>query len=262
MTFDGARDQIPVLCKNCGGPMEPREAFAFVCPYCDSRDRLPEDELDRALELKRRIARVKSREVQIDRAQMALARIFEDRKAFFRVQGTWLFVFVVVVAYSVLGSWSVIANAPPGFGVGLAIHALVGPMFVGGIAVAFAVALWIGRAGYRRSVRPLLTARPPRQPGEPVRCRTCGAGLPDERGPLIQCRYCDTHNLVTAEIQEDRTRLLSEEEDDYRRRASGAVAQTARRAVHMTRTLVVSIVVVYALVFGLMYLASMTFPTS
>jgi len=242
--------------------MEEQEQLDFRCPYCGTADKLPENELDRALELKGRVASAKRSAVQLERTQAALAHIFEDRWAFVRVQGTWLVLLVIVIAYALFGSWEHIANAPEEFRLGLILNALSGPMFIGGIAIAFAIALLIGRAGYRRQVRPGLRARPPRQEGEPARCRTCGALLPDERGPLIRCSYCDTHNLVTADLQKNRASLLREEESAYRKKASGAVASTARSSIHMTRIIVISVVVVYLLQFGLLYLASASFPGS
>lgn len=256
----GASEQIPILCGTCGAPVAHRADLSLRCPYCGTEDRLPADELGRALELKRRVALAAKSVVQFDRTQAALAHIFEERRAFLRVQGSWLVVLGFVLAYTVAGSWSVIASAPPAFRAGLALQAATGPMFVGGIALSFAVALFVGRVGYRRRVRPLLLARPARTAGGPMRCRSCGGDLPDQRGPLIRCSYCSTQSLVTPEVQLASERLLSAEEEAYRSRASGAVAATTRGSVHMTRTLVISVVVVYLLQLALAFAASALLP--
>jgi len=261
MAYREAQAQLPLLCKTCGGPVESGEGLSLHCPYCGVDDRLPDDELDRVLELKRRVAAATRSAVQLDHAAALLADIFEKKRAFLRVQGSWLAILGFVSVYAIAGSWSAIAKAPPGYRLGLALHAAMGPMFVGGIAISFVFALFLGRISYRRHVRPLLLARPPRHPGEPARCRSCGAPLPDQPGPFMRCTYCAMQSLVTPEIQRNREALLAEEERAYRERARGVVTATSHRSVHMTRTLVICIVLVYSLQFVLAYLASLSFPS-
>jgi len=261
MGYTAAPGQIPILCGHCGGAAEPEDdGGGIVCPYCGTRDRLPPDELGRALELKRRVTMAARSAVQLAGLEGALGRIFEQRGAFVRVAGPWLVLFPLITAYMVAGSWSTIERAPANLRLPLALYAAMGPMWIAGIALAFGVALFIGRIGYRRGVRPLLYARPPRQPGLPTRCRGCAADLPDGRGPFITCSYCSTQSLVTPEIQRDRERLLAAEEAACRARASGALAATGRAGTHMSRTLVAAFVVIYAGVIGLAAVASRLIP--
>lgn len=65
-----------------------------------------------------------------------------------------------------------------------------------------------------------------------------------------------TENLVSPEVQRDRERLLQEERERYHGRASGLSVQATKVATHMTRTLIVIIVLVYAGMIGLMYAAN------
>ena len=136
----------------------------------------------------------------------------------------------------------------------------MGPMFVGGVGLAVCVALFIGRRSYRKRVRQHLYARAPRQEGAPARCRACDGALPDRRDPFIVCEYCHTTNLVTPELQRNRAELLAAEESFYRQRANRAAAATTKSAASMSRVMVVSIVLVYAAMFGMGYLANALLP--
>jgi hypothetical protein len=238
--------QIPILCVRCGGRADPDDDGGLHCAFCGTSDRLPADELGRALELKRRVDAAARAAAQLDGLQATLARIFEDRRAFWRVQSTWLAAFVFVAVFTIHG----VATAP--YRVPIA-QALVGPAWIGGIMVAFAVALATGRAHYRRRVRAVLYARTPRVPGKPAGCRACGADLPDGPGPFLRCAYCATHNLVTRAIAADRTRILRDEEVASRGRAHRVVGEVS--TIRMTRVMVIAIAVVYAAQIGLVYLA-------
>lgn len=170
------------------------------------------------------------------------------------VIGTLILVFTAVQAYPILSS------VPPEYLPGMIVTSLSGGLFVFGLAAAFAIALAIGRISYRRNVRPQLLARAPKIAGAPARCRGCGGELPDDKGPLIRCRYCSTPNLVTPELQRDRERLLAAETESYRARARGAIAATSTAGVHMTRTLIIAVVAVYAGMIGLAALGNALFP--
>ena len=133
-------------------------------------------------------------------------------------------------------------------------------MLVGGIGLAICLALFVGRAHYRRHIRQHLFARPPRQPGHPTRCRACDGDLPDTRDPFVACAYCNTQNLVTPEIQRDRERLLAEELAFYRHRAQGTVAATTRGASRMSRTFAICVVAAYGAMIALAYLGEALLP--
>jgi hypothetical protein len=256
----GAR-QIPILCRNCGGPAAPAWDGSIACPYCGHRDQLPADELGRALELKRRVAAAAEGVAQLRGLESALGHVFESRAAFLRASGLWFFVALFVAGYALFSAREIIAAAPPGFRATLIVNSLIGPSFVAGVGLAICLALFIGRVSYRRRVRHLLFARAPREPGHPTRCRACDGDLPDRREAFVSCEYCNTQNLVTPEIQRDRERLLAAEVAFYRARAQGALAATTRGSIHMSRIFTISVVAVYGGMIGLAYLAQSLVPS-
>ncbi len=197
---------------------------------------------------------------QLDGVQAALAHIFEDRAAFFRLTTPWLAVGAFVTVYQLVNAWPIIARSPAAYRLGFALYAAMGTLWLSGIALSFVIALSLGRLLYRRNVRPLLQGRPPRVPGQPQRCRGCGADLPDERGPLVRCQYCSTHNLVSAHTAAESTSLLLAEERAYRARAAHASRATAAAAPNMTRTLAAGMVASYVVMFVLAKIASSQLP--
>ena len=88
--------QLPMLCRTCGGPSTPTDAGEIVCAYCGALDRLPAAELDRMLELRRRVTVAANATLQLAGRERSLALIFEGRAAFWRVSAMW-FAFVPVV---------------------------------------------------------------------------------------------------------------------------------------------------------------------
>jgi hypothetical protein len=260
MTWQSAQGQISILCKECGGATTPREDFSLSCPYCGSEDRLPENELDRAIELRRRVAAAAGSVAQLDGLSAALASIFEDRRAFLRVAAPWLVVALLITVYQITGAWGAISAAPGNLRLSLLLYAVMGTLFTSGIALSMMLALWVGRVHFRRAVRPLLIGRPPREPGKPARCRACGGDLPDERGPLLRCRYCRTHSLVTPELERDRAQLLEREETTYRQRAIKVSHKQGQASMGMTRIMLVAIVACYLSMFGVAKLATALLP--
>lgn len=99
-------------------------------------------------------------------------------------------------------------------------------------------AFHVGRWLYRRELRGLLQARPPRTRTGRARCRCCGAELPDSRDPLIRCRHCRTHSLVTPALQAEQSAALVAEGLVDRRRHELALQRTARigRAMELVWT--------------------------
>jgi hypothetical protein len=255
----GAR-QIPILCRHCGGPAAPAWDGAIHCSYCGHQDRLPPDELGRALELERRLAAAAEGALQLRGLEAALGHVFESRAAFLRAAGLWFFLALAVSAYALFSARDIIAAAPPAYRAGLLVNSLMGAIFVAGVGLAICLALLVGRLNYRRHVRRFLFARPPRHPGHPTRCRACDGDLPDHRDPFVTCPYCTTQNLVTPEIQRDRERLLASEIAYYRARAHGAVAATTRTSIHMSRTFTISVAAAYAAMIGAAYVAQTLLP--
>lgn len=234
----------------------PDADWVLVCPYCDLRDQLPDDELDRALELKDRVKRAAANLTQLDAMQRTLSHVFENNATFLRVTAPWLIAFVVITAQQVIGIWSATSHSGMKLSVPMLLFSALGTLWVGGIVLSFAVALGFGRWRYRTQVRAVLQSRPPRAPGKPARCRACGADLPPVKDAFTSCQFCSTHNLVTADVQADLQAQLQEEEDGYRSQGSKASRQVAKGVPNMTRIFIVGVVVSYGVMFAVAALAS------
>jgi hypothetical protein len=221
---------------------------------------LPEDQLQRALELSRRVRQAAQAAAQMRGTESALAHIFESRWAFFRAAGTFMVFAVVLGLYSLVSTWDLVAGAPSEVRPTIILNSAMGPVAVGGFALAICLALAISRRAYRKNVRPLLFARAPQQPGWPARCRACGGPLPDSRDAFVGCRHCHTQNLVTRELEGNRTELLQQEHGFYTDRANRVVAATTRALPNPQNVFVLAAVFVYALLLGLGVLANALLP--
>lgn len=245
MSLEGA----PIPCKRCGAPMDAQPDLTLRCRFCGAWDRLPPDELGRALEIRGRLAMAASQVAQVASSEAALASIFERRSAFWSVMGPWPLLAVLVTAYAVFGAVTTLsglpAAVPDDVRIDLVVAAMYGPFFVLGITLSFPVALLVGRISYAKNVRPKLAARPPRYPGAAMRCRACGGDLPPARDGFVTCRFCNSQNVLAADLVGDVRRGLEQEMVGYRARASGMLAGTTTASTHMTRTVVVCFAGVY-----------------
>ena len=259
MSVEGA----PVLCKLCGAPTEAQADLSVRCPFCGMPDRLPSDDLGRALEIRGRLTMAAGRVAQMASSEAALASIFERPGAFWTVMGPFPVLALIVVAYGLFSAYSTLsalpASVPDSVRLDLVVAAAYAPFLFLGITVSLPLALLVGRVSYRRNVRPLLAARPPRYAGAPMRCRACGGDLAPTRDAFVACRFCRTQNVLAAELARDAARRLDEELARYRAQASGVLAGTSDAATHMTRTVFVCFAVVYAGMFALGALARVAF---
>lgn len=261
------QEQTPVLCSECLGPAHAALDGTVTCGYCRHVGRLPDDQLQRAMELSRRVRQAAVSVAQLEGTERALGHIYESRWAFVRVAGPFAVAAVFFLVQAVISSWDGIANAPPNLRPMLIVNAAFGPIMIGGLAVSLCLALAIARRGYRRNVRPLLFARAPQQPGLPARCRACGAPLHDpnahhdtraDRGAIDACRYCGTQNLVTAELERDRSRLLEQERRFHANRGHQIIGATARKMPNTQYIFVGSCIAVYLVLMGLAYATQST----
>lgn len=250
-----ALEGAPILCKRCGAPTDPQPDLGVRCRFCGTADRLPPDQLGRALEIKGRLAMAAAQSTQVAASEAALASLFERPGAFWSVLGPFPFVAAVVIVYAIWSTLTTLDGLPPSVPlqtrVQLITAAAYGPLFILGITVSLPFSLWVGRFSYRRSVRGKLIARPPLYPGAPMRCRACGAHLPVARETFVSCAYCRTSNLLAAAAAADAKRQLDDEVAGYRARASGLLTSSSQTGVHMSRVLVICFVLVYAAVLGL-----------
>ncbi|MFC1643192.1 hypothetical protein ACFL5O_11000 [Myxococcota bacterium] len=246
MTSSALPEGTPILCRNCGGHMSMLPDASIACQYCGTRDVLPADELGRALELKNRLAVAEQRAAHVRGFDVALASVFETPKAFLRVMGLYLGVAGLIFVGSVFQfTVAILPHASKLEGqdiIQTIVGQAIGPLFVLGMAFSCGVTLLTGRVHYRRSVRPLLIARPPRQPHAPFACRACGGDLPQTRSANVSCQYCHTTNLIPAELHGSHATSLFREAESARQQLHQASAVTMSIASKMRRTLVLCIV--------------------
>lgn len=210
-------DMSPILCRACGGPVAPTDDVHIVCPFCAAHDELPREAHARVRELKRRlIARARTLD-QLSRVDLALALTFERPVTLWRVMAPMTAFILMMLARLVPPSAPMVH--PP-----TASEVLFDLYLAIGLPLAIALALLFARRRYFRAVCGNIRACPPAGPDGPARCRCCGASLPEEHGPLIRCRHCHTHSLVTPEHQRRTTAALAAE-DAARSRQRGVMAR-------------------------------------
>lgn len=239
-----------------------------VCGFCGARDELPHDEAARYLELQNRIAYAKSRALQVQGMDAALARVFEDKRAFLRVSGFYLATALVITFVSVvtLVSNGLSDKVPENYRYSLWIHQLFGPGMLLGVAVSMGAGLWGGRQHFRRRVRPLLMARalPPHPaanlyPGQPgvappsFGCRVCGAGLQSTGEASVTCAYCNSMNLFPASQHEAEVAEASRRAQSMQHAARHAQVQMLSTASRMRWIVIAGI--------GLSFIACYALPT-
>jgi hypothetical protein len=255
--------QIPVLCRRCHGPAEPRNDGSIVCRYCGAPDQLPPDQLARALELKRRLAAAKASVANVEGLDAVLGGLFEDRRAFRRVAWLYAVVALIVTAYSLGTAWPSITHGPAALRARFVISALGGGVLVSGFVLAMFAASLIGRRRYRKHVRGHLLGRLPRRPGTPVRCRACGGDLargPGSRGAFLACAYCTTTNLVTPELAAHHAGVLEDERAFYQGRSGKAIGGMRVTSLGMSRTFTACVVLTYAAMIALQWIAQSMIP--
>jgi DNA-directed RNA polymerase subunit RPC12/RpoP/uncharacterized protein YjeT (DUF2065 family) len=243
----------PIVCRTCGSAMALGADLRASCRHCGAVDALPADELGRVLDIKNRLAAAEQRAVQVRGMDATLAHVFEDRAAFLRVSGVYLVVAGVVLAYTAwqLVELSHVFDKVSAKDAGqMVLGSLVGPVFMLGFAFSFAVSLAAGRAHYRKSLRPLLLARPPERAGMNLRCRVCGGDLPEARAADVRCTYCNSVNLAPKALHTGHAAALTAEADALKARVTGANVTTMSIAKSMRVALVVCMVLTGAAAYG------------
>lgn len=224
-----------------------------ACAHCGALDAMPADEFGRVLEIKGRLAVAAGRALQLRGMDGALAHIFEDRAALLRVSGVYLVVALVMLAFA---TSQLTALAPtferlPLQTAGeMVLASMMGPIVVLGLAISFAVALLVGRAHFRKTLRPLLVARLPEHAGLRFRCRVCGGDLPEARAADVCCAYCSSVNIVPSPLHEGHSAALAREAENLRTRVSNASVTTMSIARRMRWTLIVCCVLTVFLAYG------------
>jgi hypothetical protein len=205
---------IPLLCHQCGGPVGAADGRTSRCPHCGAFDRLPAHNLERALELKRRLQRAARAVAQLDGFELRLASLYEQRRRF---AWTLLPLALAAAALSTLvlvELGPLVAHRPRILETPAVRQLAAGAIWLGGMAMAAGLGLLIGRRHYRRAVRPHVLGRAPLSIEQPPRCRACAADLAPapRRRPFARCRYCSTVSVATRPSEDERQLLLMAEE--------------------------------------------------
>ena len=228
---------------------------SLACRYCGRHDQLPPDELGRVLEIKNRLTLAQQRAATLRGVDAALAGIFEDRGAFLRVSGLYFAVAGLVFATTLVSfCTSVLPSVdklPSAALLQMVVSSALGPLLTLSIGASFSIALWRGKAHYKRSVRPLLIARAPQMPGAACRCRACGGELPRAERADVRCVYCDTTNLVPKELHGAQAQALFEQAEAARHALRALNVATISIARTMRRTLIVCGVLSVLVAFGI-----------
>jgi DNA-directed RNA polymerase subunit RPC12/RpoP len=254
MTMGRLPEGTPIVCRTCGGAMTLAADFRVSCRHCGAQEMLPADELGRVLEIKNRLAVAEQRAVQVRGMDASLAHMFEDRGAFLRVSGMYLAVAFAVLAYTgiQLFSLSDVFDKVGAKDAGqMVLGSMLGPTIMLGLGASFAVSLAVGRAHYRRTVRPLLLAKPPERAGMRLRCRVCGGDLPETHAADVRCAYCNSVNLAPKELQSGHAHALSAEADKLRAQVSGTSIATMSIAKRMRVALIVCMVLTATAAYGI-----------
>lgn len=225
------------------------------CRYCGARDVLPADQLGRLLEIKSRLAQAEQRAAHVRGFDATFAGIFEDPRSFLRVMGLY-FAFGVFVL--LMSGWQLYENFLPnvsklsdGTVAQVVIGQLIGPLVILGTGASFGIALLVGRRHYRKSVRPLLIARPPVAPNLPFACRVCGGDLPPAREGSLVCTYCHASNLVPKELHGSHAAALLQEAEAAKQQLQRAHTSVMGIAARMRTALIICAVAVFLLAYAL-----------
>ncbi len=194
---------LPALCRACGasGQLLRRELH---CQACGARESLPPEEGALVGELQHRLFTAARTSLQPTPPLRALSGTFE-RGSLIGAAAWSLFALGVAVTGSVvLESWSQWQAVAGSSRLAQVTSALLVPGMVLSIPASWVVARQVGRAHYRRVVRPHLLAWPPRAGATAARCRVCRADLPESRERFVSCRYCRSESLVGPDVLERR----------------------------------------------------------
>lgn len=243
-----APEQLPVLCRRCGGAARLLDVQHLECPYCGLRDQLPGDVTLRNIDLRARIEAAHAALAQLDGLTLAMARIFEGRGGLVRVLVPLGVVFGGLLAANLAGALEDARAAPADLRLCITANALAASSLLWAVPLGVAAGLVVARWRYRSRVRPWLLARAPVADGAPCRCRVCGAPMEThDRALFVACRFCQTQNLLVGEVFADRARRLHDEQRFHHERVLGASMAASKVGANLDRVLYLSFALGWAL---------------
>lgn len=129
-----------------------------------------------------------------------LAGVFEQGPRVGVVAWSLFALGAAVTGSVVVDSWALWQVTPGVARASLVTSALFMPALVLAVPLSLVVARLVGRLRYRRIVRPLLLARPPRGGATAARCRVCGGELPKSLERFVVCKFCRSESVVGPEL--------------------------------------------------------------
>lgn len=172
---------VPLRCPGCGGGPPLVEASEVACPFCGAAVPIPPDYLEAArLRGQERVARQAA-----EPAWRAVAKGVPAWLPFAALGGVALAPPIASLGVNFVHDWSSQADV-------MAFVAL--PLLLPGAALFF----WSSAVNETTlGVRAALSAAAPREEGQPLGCRNCGAPLEVEAESLFAtCLYCETDSLL------------------------------------------------------------------
>ncbi|MFO0624603.1 MAG: hypothetical protein U0325_03230 [Polyangiales bacterium] len=218
-----APEQLPVLCRRCGGAARLLDAHHLQCPYCGQHDALPADVVLRNIDLRARIDAARAALAQLDGFGLAMARMYEGPGGALRaIAPLWIFA-TLVLGQALWGASAAAASAPPALRACIVLQAGASSALVATLPLGISFGVLVARWRYRRRVRPWLLARAPLVEGAPARCRVCGGEMPTRAATLfVACPFCKTQNLLVGDVFVDRAQRLAAEQSFHHARVMGA----------------------------------------
>ena len=217
---------IPIPCSRCGASMGEEAArgdgpihgqIQARCRFCGNVEPLPPDLEERTRFLRQRLLQLRNSQRGVEAPALQVKMILEHQR----------FALVACAMPLVLGVGSAMTSSRGYHGLvegGMSVfHALALTILPIAMTAAVAVGLLAGYFGmaakFRRSVLPLLAARPPLGPSGQARCRSCGGPLAITQASSIECSHCKAPNFLSEDLAQRSAELLALETREYHRRA-------------------------------------------
>lgn len=190
---------LPALCRRCGASGQLLRGELY-CRECGTRESLPPEQGALVGELQHRLFSAARTSLQPTGPLRSLSGTFERGPVVGAVAWSLFALGIAVTTSVVVDSWSQWQAVAGTSRAGLMTSALLLPAFVLAVPVSLVVARQVGRAHYRRIVRPHLLAWPPRAGARLARCRVCTADLPGSSERFVACRYCRSESIVGPDL--------------------------------------------------------------
>jgi hypothetical protein len=243
-----APEQLPVLCRRCGGAARMLDVQHLECQYCGQRDQLPTDAILRNIDLRARIDGARAMLAQLDGLSLAMARMYEGSGGLLRVGVPLVALFGTMLASNLYSAFQTNNTAPEALRTCLVVNMAASSAMLWVLPLGIFAGLLIARFRYRKHVRPWLLARAPLVEGAPARCRVCGAPIETLTNAVwCTCRHCQTQNLLVGEVFQHRAQRLVQEQQFHHQRVVGASTASSQLGVKLDRIFYISMGVGWAL---------------